>query len=95
MQTGWSLYGNGQYAEACEILQEAYAQFPDDIEVLYALAMAFKKSGRKQEAINMFQKVLDHLDLLEDNTRRSMLHRLIVGHLNHLERGTWDLEELL
>lgn len=93
LRLGWILYGEDRVDEAIEIFQGAQDRFPKDIEVLYALALAYKKTGKGQEALRTFQGVIKSAEVLDDKTRAAMLRRLAIGHTNVLERGDWDLKD--
>jgi tetratricopeptide (TPR) repeat protein len=92
LRLGWAYYGENKLDEAIETLQDAKHRFPDDIEVLYALALAHKKAGDSEEALANFREVVKSVEHLDDQTRGAMLKRLAKGHINILERGDWDLK---
>jgi tetratricopeptide (TPR) repeat protein len=77
--------------EAVTAFQAALDHFPGDIEALYALGLALKKSGKGPEALELFKQVTESVVNLDDEIRGEMLRRLAIGHANVLEKGDWDL----
>jgi len=93
LELAWRHYGESRYDEACATLEAALQRDPRDFEVQYALALALKKRGDAPRAAATFRGAIDSLDGQDlDTTRRRMLRRLAVGHLNMLDHGRWDLE---
>jgi tetratricopeptide (TPR) repeat protein len=91
LRLGWAYYGEDRLDEAIETFRNAKHRFPEDIEVLYALALANKKAGNGEDALGIFRNVIESTKSLQDQTRGAMLRRLAIGHANVLERGDWDL----
>ncbi|OGO15654.1 MAG: hypothetical protein A2Z14_13215 [Chloroflexi bacterium RBG_16_48_8] len=91
LRLGWTYYGEDRLDEAIRAFQDAKDRFPEDIEVLYALALAYKKAGHKKDALGIFRTVIKAAEVLDDRMRGTMLRRLAIGHVNVLERGDWDL----
>jgi len=91
LRLGWAYYGEDKLDEAIDTFQNAKNRFPDDIEVLYALALAYKKVGKGEDALEIFRNVIKSAPNLQDQTRGAMLRRLAIGHANVLERGDWNL----
>jgi len=91
LRLGWTYYGEDRLDEAIHVFQDAKNRFPGDIEVLYALALAYKKAGHEKDALPIFRTVVKSAEDLDDQTRGAMLRRLAIGHANVLERGDWDL----
>jgi tetratricopeptide (TPR) repeat protein len=91
LHLGWAYYGEDRLDEAIETFQNARNRFPDDIEVLYALALAYKKAGNGKDALEIFRRVIKSAESLQDQIRGAMLRRLAIGHANVLEQGDWDL----
>lgn len=91
LRLGWAYYGEDRLDEAIDAFRDAKNRFPEDIEVLYALALAYKKAGNKKEALGIFRNVIEAASKLQDQTRGAMLRRLAIGHANVLETGDWDL----
>ncbi|MBM3289666.1 MAG: tetratricopeptide repeat protein, partial [Candidatus Hydrogenedentes bacterium] len=50
-QAASNLYTAGAYADALEIIQELVQQFPDNVNLLKALARTLAKLGRTDEAV--------------------------------------------
>jgi len=93
VQSGWNHYSKKEYYRAEADFQKALELSPDHIDTLYALAMTFQTSGRQQEAIHTFERVLKGLAQLEevDKVRAHMLGRLAQGHINRIKTGDWKL----
>ena len=92
LRLGWTYYGEDKLDQAMEAFRNAKDRFPEDIEVLYALGLTYKKSGKQKEALDIFHTVIKFAENIDDQTRGAMLRRLAIGHANVLERGDWDLE---
>jgi Flp pilus assembly protein TadD len=88
----WRLYGEGKPREAAEALERGNREWPGDIEVLYALGLSLKKSEQAESAVRAFRQVVDLAAHRASQVRTLMLRRLAQGHVNMLERGSWDLE---
>lgn len=93
VESGWSHFSKKEYYRAEADFQKALELSPDHIDTLYALAMTFQNSGRQQEAIHTFEKVINGLPQLEeaDKVRAHMLGRLAQGHINRIKTGDWNL----
>jgi len=93
LELAWRQYGESQYGEACATLEAALQHDPRNFELQYALALALKRRGDASRAAAAFRESLGGLeDQAVDSTRKRMLHRLVVGHINMLDHGRWDLE---
>ncbi len=92
LRQAWAAYGAGQYAQAAEILTQGQARYPDSEEIAYGLGMAQYKIGSKDQARRAFARAVALLERDVKQARGTMLRRLAKGHLNLLDRGTWDLE---
>lgn len=55
---GLKLYGAGRFAEAAEEYDKALELSPDWSDALHALATAYSKLGRHDEAIALIEKVI-------------------------------------
>ena len=92
LRVAWERYGEGRYEDAVEPLEAARRLAPGDAEPVFALGLNLKKLGRKVPAADAFRQAASLAESLSDRTRGTMLRRLCLGHVNHLERGQWDLE---
>ncbi|HMN60697.1 MAG TPA: tetratricopeptide repeat protein [Anaerolinea sp.] len=88
---GWLYYGRGDNGQAAADYREALKQNENDPETLYALGMALAASSNPQDAVQVFEQALQHLDSIEDAVRVRMLTRLIKGHINRIKTGDWHL----
>jgi tetratricopeptide (TPR) repeat protein len=91
LHLGWTYYVQGSYDQASQILSDAKDRFPEDVEVLYALALALKKNGDTDAALRFFRKVTLLAEKMEDRTKSGMLRRLAIGHANVITEGDWNL----
>jgi len=91
----WSRLGNGENLHAEELFRQVIDLNPQVVDGWYGLGLALKVQGRKEEAIRCFQKALELIEigLVADRTRRSMVRRLALGHINLLRNGNWNLEK--
>jgi hypothetical protein len=64
------------------------------VEALYGLALVLKSQGRRKEAVQTFEQLINLLDMevLSDKVRSRMLRRLAKAHVNEIETGDWNLE---
>jgi tetratricopeptide (TPR) repeat protein len=95
IESGWSHYSKKEYYRAEADFQKALENQPENADTLYALGMAQQASGRTQEAIRTFEKVIQLLEKkkVEDPVRSLMLTRLSHGHINRMKTGSWDLDK--
>lgn len=95
IRRGWRHYSNKEYYLAENDFRKALDLTPDDPDTLYALAMTLFNSGRKQESIPVYRKVIETLrsdpDQEKDN-RETMLIRMANGHIHFIETGQWRME---
>jgi tetratricopeptide (TPR) repeat protein len=92
-QSGWDHYSKKEYYRAEADFQKALELSPDNIDTLYVLALTLQSSGRQQEAIHTFEKVIKELKQSEtvEKVRAHMLVRLAQGHINRIKTGDWNL----
>jgi tetratricopeptide (TPR) repeat protein len=95
LRVGWNLHASGQFEAAEKDFRKALALKPDSIDSYYALGLSLKAQDRREETIQAFQTVVSLLDKEEgaSDSRRTMLHRLALGHINMLKLGDWNLEK--
>jgi tetratricopeptide (TPR) repeat protein len=89
---GWSYYALNLYASAAADFLAAHQREPDNLDILYALALSSKQSGQAEQAQLYFQKFLARAGNIENQDRATMLRRLALGHINHMKDGDWELE---
>jgi tetratricopeptide (TPR) repeat protein len=92
---GMAFYARKQPEAAEADLKNAILLDKADIDSFYGLGMVLKAMDRKDEAVEVFQQVLN---LIETNigtnkTRNDMLRRLALGHINQITKGDWNLEK--
>jgi tetratricopeptide (TPR) repeat protein len=93
LRLGWAYYAKGKYEDAVETFKDANDRFSDDVEVLYALALALKVMGNKDKALSYFRKVTLLAEKIKDKDKAGMLRRLAIGHANVIVDGDWNLAE--
>ena len=96
LRLGWKQHaGEKLHSSAEESFRRAINLNPNLVDAYFALGLALKAQGRRDEAVEAFEKTASLLDagVLEDQVRTSMLHRLAIGHRNQLKEGDWSLEE--
>jgi len=95
LRQGWANYGRRDLGAAEERFRKAISLDPALIDAFYGLGLALKAQGRKEEAVEIFLKLVDLLenDTTLDNIRRTMLQRLTKGQINLLKFGDWGLEK--
>lgn len=95
LRVGWVLHASGQDEAAEKDFRKALELQPDSVEPYYALGLSLKAQDRREETIQAFQTVVSLLDKSNElnNNRKTMLHRLALGHINMLKQGDWNLEK--
>ncbi len=93
IESGWRHYSNKEYYRAEDDFKKALEDQPENVDTLYAIGMAQYSSGRTEEAIQTFEKVIQSLEqnTTEDRVRALMLARLSHGHINRMKTGDCDL----
>ncbi len=95
LRLGWVFHGKSNEIAAEENFRKAISLSPALIDAFYGLGLTLKAQGRRQEAVKTFGEVISLLDtdISIDRTRRAILRRLTLGHINLLESGDWGLEK--
>ncbi len=88
----WGLYAQGNWQEAVREIRAGLQRFPDSLDLLFVEGLSLKRLDRQSEALAAFREALVRVDRVGDKTRAAMLRRLLVGHINMLEKGGWNLE---
>jgi tetratricopeptide (TPR) repeat protein len=91
LRRAWKLYGEGKLSEAVQLLT-AEGGGQSDPEIDYALGLAHKGLGNRDQARQAFQRTIDALRKQDRHVRATMLRRLAQGHVNMLDSGAWNLE---
>lgn len=91
---GWAAHAKGEHSAAEKHFREAIAKHPKAIDAYYGMGLTLKAEGKREEAIDVFNKVLELLNegVEETKSRAEMMRRLTTGHINQIEKGDWDLE---
>jgi cytochrome c-type biogenesis protein CcmH/NrfG len=93
MQKGWEAYVQGDFLLAETTFRQAVDKDPNNIDGLYALGMTLRYDNKYPLAIKVFQKVIEMVTYLEDQSRARMIRRLALGHIHQMETGDWNLEK--
>lgn len=96
LREGWALHGSRKNEDmAEEYFRQAIDANPKSIDAYFGLGLVLKVQDRRQEAMQVFQKVVELLDsdVIEDKVRAGMLRRLTLGHINQMRSGDWGLEK--
>jgi len=92
LRLAWAYYGAGLFDRAEETFERARRLRGDDLEPVFGLGLTLKRLGKNAQAIEAFRKAAERTSEVTDRARASILRRLAIGHVHHLERGEWDLE---
>lgn len=95
-ETGWQHYSKKEYYRAEADFQKSLELSPGNGDVMYGLGMAVSASGRREEAIKIFEKAIELFEQNkndEDRVRGTMLTHLARGHINRIRTGDWRLEK--
>jgi len=93
LRLGWGLYGAQKYEEALEIFRQGREDFPEEADLLYGFALTAKKLGKTDLADRAFLEAAAAAKALTEPGRSEILHRLAMGHHNHLRNGRWGLKQ--
>lgn len=95
LRKGWEYHSNKQEDSAEQSFRRAIQMSPGLLDAYFGLGLVLKAQGRKQEAIQAFEKVLDllELEISSEPAQRQMLRRLTLGHINMINSGDWNLEK--
>jgi len=73
---GFALLKNNRLADARKVLEKAVSMLPDNPTVAYHLALAYKESGDKANALKMLQKSLKLGEFADANAAKSLVAEL-------------------
>ncbi len=95
LRRGYAFYARSMFPQAEQDFRKGLAMDPEGVDLMFALGMALKGDKRDEESVQVFKQVLSLLNAgaVADRTRRDMLHRLAVGHINMITKGDWNLEQ--
>ncbi|HEX2978669.1 MAG TPA: tetratricopeptide repeat protein [Anaerolineaceae bacterium] len=92
VRRGWLYYSQGKYEHAEADFSAALESRPEDVDTHYALGLTLKNRGQQQSAIQVFEKVIELAENIEDRVRSRMVIRLAKGHIQEMVHGDWNLE---
>jgi tetratricopeptide (TPR) repeat protein len=95
MKNGWIEHTSDKEPFTAEqSFRQAITINPRLVDAHYGLGLALKAQGRKKDATQAFQTVIELTNQeIEDRGRAEMLRRLALGHINQLNIGDWSLEK--
>jgi tetratricopeptide (TPR) repeat protein len=96
LREGWALHGSRKNEDVAEeYFRQAASANPKSVDAYYGLGLVLKAQDRRQEALQVFQKVVELLEsnAIEDRVRAGMLRRLTLGQINQIRTGDWGLEK--
>jgi tetratricopeptide (TPR) repeat protein len=93
-ERGWSHYSKKEFFRAEADFRKSLEISPNQPDYLYALGMTLQASGRPQDAVQSFERVIQLIDnpSEENRVRFYMLTRLAKGHINRIKTGEWRLD---
>lgn len=93
LRRAWESQARGSLNEAEVDFRQALEQEPKSQEALFGLGLALKAQDRRQDSIQIFERLLALLESSGDTRSRvEMLRRLAKGHINLMRSGDWGLE---
>lgn len=95
MRRGWAHHSRGEQDRADSDFRRAISYSPESVDANFALGLNLKSQGRKDEAVEVFNKTMQLLERGEDerDSKTEMMRRLTLGHINELTIGDWNLED--
>ncbi len=95
LRRGWAYRANDQEEKAEQDFRAALGIEAQSVDASYALGLTLKAQGKHDQAVAVFQQVIDLLEegVEQDHDRQEMLHRLALGHINLISQGDWNLEK--
>lgn len=79
-------YSQGEYAQAAQVLDRAYAISSEDYNVLTYLAHSYRLSGEAGKAIDIFKEIVKKFP----NTRRAIVAQQYIEQLEAGDAGSYD-----
>jgi tetratricopeptide (TPR) repeat protein len=93
LQRGWLYLSSHQLELAAQDFRHILETEAENIEALYGLGLTLKADGKKEPAVESFERILGLLPKIQDSQRASVLSRLVKGHINLMKTGDWNLEK--
>lgn len=92
-QRAWRSHVKGDQNGAEQDFQQAVSTDSQSVEAYYGLGVTLKTEGRKEPALQAFEKALELINaggLQEDRIRATMLRHLAEWHINMLKSGAGE-----
>ncbi len=89
----WLYYAKHNYEKSIDDFHQALDSGSDNVDTLFGLGLALKAAGKKEKAVDTFEKTLALIEIMQDHVRARMLKRLTNGHINQIKTGDWNLEK--
>lgn len=95
IRRGFAFYSRKEYLRAEQDFKHAIELDTSSIDAFYGLGMVMKFQKHVEDSVKTFQKTLELIagGAVTDRTRAAMLRRLVLGHINELTIGDWNLEK--
>jgi tetratricopeptide (TPR) repeat protein len=95
MRRGWAHHARGEQDRAESDFRRAISYSPESVDANFALGLNLKSQGKKDDAVEVFNKTIQLLEKGEDerDSKTEMMRRLALGHINELTIGDWKLED--
>jgi tetratricopeptide (TPR) repeat protein len=92
---GMAYYARKQYNAAEDDLYKAIQLDDKNIDSFYGLGMVLKAMRQNDKAVESFNQVLSLIQTQPESnkTKKDMLRRLALGHINEITQGDWNLEK--
>jgi tetratricopeptide (TPR) repeat protein len=92
---GMAFYARKQYNDAEVDLRKAISLDSSNVDAYYTLGMVLKALDHKAEAVDAFTQALNLINSNPDehSSKKDMLRRLALGHVNEISQGDWNLEK--
>jgi tetratricopeptide (TPR) repeat protein len=95
MRRAWAYHAKGDLERAESDFRRAISYSPESVDANFALGLNLKSQDKTEEAIEAFNNTMKLIEAgrVENDSKKEMLRRLTLGHINELTIGDWNLEE--
>lgn len=93
MERGWLYYSHKNFDLAIDDFKHILTTDSDNVDALYGLGLTQKAAGTLPQALVTFEQVLKLVPNISDRQKKSILLRLVKGHINQMRTGDWNLEK--